>query len=843
MNRMIALAGWLRSSLVGRIEHRGRRLLVLASVVALATAVTAAGVIRLTTGPQTDGTSVTPQGWRVTPAGRQTDLGSGPLDIAVSPAGGIALVANAGYGNHTLMVVDTATGGVIQTITTQSNALRAEKNRVIGRVYAHFYYYGGQHGFYSGLAFSPDGSRAYAADGPGSAIHVFTVEGKTLVEGQEIGIKDDVWPAGIAVSPDGARLYVAANLADALYVVDVAKSKVLGSVTVGHLPLDVALDHAGTTAYVSSWGGTTVVPVDVASMSPREPIKVGSHPSALALNPLSDELYVAVTDSDTITVIDAAQGKVARTFSDRPFGGARIGASPNGLAVSPDGTTLYVANAGDNDIAVFRLAHGANVDARSGLIPTGWYPSAVAIDPSGQELFVVNMKGLGVGPIQPGQYVGLLMHGTLSSIRVPDANTLQKYSAQVADNDRFTPAPVAGNVVPVKAGDNSPIKHVIFVLKENRTYDQILGDLEKGNGDPSLTMFGQEITPNQHALARRFVTLDNFYCDGEVSADGWSWSTASYANTYNQKNWGLDYGISGRPYDFGGFAVVAADPNNTETAAFPGPDPKHAFIWDGLARKGISYRNYGFFVGPVPVIVPTSMPGLVGHTDLQYSGWDLKLSDQARVDEWLNEFAGYLASGDLPAVEFVYLPRDHTMNTASGQPTPTAMVADNDLAVGRLVDAVSHSHFWPETAIFIVEDDAQDGPDHVEMHRTVAQVISPYTQTGAVDSTFYSTVSMLRTIELIAGIPPLTQFDAAATPMSASFSSTPRFQPYDAITPMTSLIATNPASAPMATLAATWDYSVPDRIPRRLANLALWKSLKGGQPIPASMRNATERDD
>jgi YVTN family beta-propeller protein len=817
---------------------------VLAGLIALVTAAMSAGVVQLSPGPQPDGTSVTPQGWRVTPAGTQTDLGSGPLDIAVSPAGGIALVANAGYGNHTLMVVDTATGGVIQTITTQSNALRAETNRVVGRVFSHFYYYGGQHGFYSGLAFSPDGSRAYAADGPGSAIHAFTVQGKTLIEGQEIGIDGDVWPAGIAVSPDGARLYVAANLADTLYVVDAATRKVLGSVAVGHLPLDVALDHSGATAYVSSWGGTTVVPVDVASLTTREPITVGSHPSALALNPRRDELYVADTDSDTITVINTAQRQVARTFTDRPFEGAGIGASPNGLAVSPDGTTLYVANAGDNDVAVLPLADGANLDAQSGLIPTGWYPSGVAIDSSGKELLVINMKGLGVGPIQPGQYVGVLMHGTLSSIPVPDATQLEKYTAQVAENDRFTPPqPAAGNVVPVKAGDNSPIKHVIFVIKENRTYDQILGDLEKGNGDPSLTMFGEEVTPNQHALARRFVTLDNFFCDGEVSADGWIWSTASYANTYVQKNWPLDYSIWGRPYDFGGFAGVAADPNNTETAAFPGPDPKHAFIWDGLAAMGISYRNYGFFLGPAPVIVPASMPGLVGHTDLAYSGWDLKLPDQARIDEWVKEFAAYVASGDLPAVEFVYLPRDHTMNTASGQPAPTAMVADNDLAVGRLVEAVSHSKFWPETAIFIVEDDAQDGPDHVEMHRTVAQVISPYTQTGRVDSTFYSTVSMLRTLELIMGIPPLTQFDAAATPMSASFSTTPGFQTYDAITPMTSLTATNSAAAPMAALAATWDYSVPDRIPTRLANLALWKSLKGRQPIPASMRKASKRDD
>src|SRR5262245_51846540 len=277
MNSVIALARWLRSASVGRVQHRSRRLLVLPSVVALVTAAAAAGVVRLSTGPQPDGTSVTPQGWRVTPAGRQTDLGSGPLDVAVSPAGDIALVANAGYGNHTLMVVDTATGDVMQTRGRQSNDLRAAKSRVIGRVYAHFYYSGGQHGFYSGLAFSPDGSRAYAADGPGSAIHVFTVAAKMLVEEQEIGIKGDVWPAGIAVSPDGARLFVAANLADELYVVDVAKRKVIGSVKVGHLPLAVALDHAGTTAYVSSWGGTTVVPVNVVSMTASQPIEVGSH--------------------------------------------------------------------------------------------------------------------------------------------------------------------------------------------------------------------------------------------------------------------------------------------------------------------------------------------------------------------------------------------------------------------------------------------------------------------------------------------------------------------------------------------------------------------------------------
>ncbi len=345
----------------------------------------------------------------------------------------------------------------------------------------------------------------------------------------------------------------------------------------------------------------------------------------------------------------------------------------------------------------------------------------------------------------------------------------------MADNDHFGQAAPAGDgsVIPKTVGGSSPIKHVIYVMKENRTYDQILGDLGRGNGDPSLAMFPEAVTPNQHALARQFVTLDNFYCDGEVSADGWMWSTASYANTYNQKNWPLDYSIWGRPYDFGGFANVPSDPDNTESAGFPGPDVTKCFLWDGLAAKGVSYRNYGFFIGALPALVPATMPGLAGHTDLDYSGWDLRYPDQSRVDEWLKDFSGFESSGQMPTVQLVYLPRDHTMNTASGQPAPTAMVADNDLALGRLVDAVSHSRFWPDTAIFVVEDDAQDGADHVDTHRTVAQVISPYSQLGTVDSTFYSTVSMLRTIELIVGVPPLTQFDAAATPMSACFSPVP----------------------------------------------------------------------
>jgi YVTN family beta-propeller protein len=827
VRRLLSRRGWVT-------------LIITGAIIALTAGGAWAAMAVLVAGPQPDGTSVTPQGWRVTPAGTQTSLGSGPLGIAVSRDGKLALVTNAGYGNHSLMVVHTATGAVVQTIGTQSNAVRAEKNRVLGRVYAHFYYQGGSFGYSNGIAFAPDGSTAYASDAPGSGIHTFTVKGGLLKEGQEIGLRSGSWPAGIAVSPSGSRLFVAANLTDQLLIVDPVARKTIATIAVGHSPYDVALNHSGSLAFVSNWGGRTVTVVDTTRGAVVKTLSVGEHPSAIALNPVNRELYIANTDSDTITVVDSDSATVLRTIDERPFSGAQVGASPDGLAVSPDGTTLYVANAGDNDVAVVKLVTAGSTSAAdkiAGMIPTAWYPSALAINPAGSTLFVVNMKGLGVGPVQPGQYLGLLMQGSLSCIPMPGATQLRAFTATVASNGHFgTVAPAGdGSVIPKTVGASSPIKHVIYVLKENRTYDQVLGDLGRGNGDPSLTMFPESVTPNQHALARQFVDLDNFYCDGEVSADGWMWSTASYANTYNQKNWPLDYSIWGRPYDFGGFANVAADPDNTETAGFPGPDPRKCFLWDDLGAHGVSYRNYGFFIGALPALVPATMPGLAGHTDLDYSGWDLKYTDQARIDAWLREFQGFQSSGQMPTVQLVYLPRDHTMNTASQQPTPTAMVADNDLALGRLVDAVSHSRFWSSTAIFVVEDDAQDGPDHVDAHRTIAQVISPYSQLGTVDSTFYSTVSMLRTIELLVGAPPLTQFDAAATPMSDCFSSSANLRPYTAIVPGTSLTTTNSASAPMAAVAAKWDYSAPDRVPEHLADIALWRDTMGNRPLPTAL--------
>jgi YVTN family beta-propeller protein len=791
----------------------------------------AAAVIR-TAGPQPDGTAITPQGWVVTPAGSQTDLGLWPMDVAMSPTGTLLLVANAGYAHHSLMAIDPTSGDVLQTISAAGAKSHGWWDFANGH----------PTGYYVGLAFSPDGKHAWASDGPGSAIHAFRISGRTLTETQHIKLTDNrgnehAWPSGIAVSHDGNKLYVAGDLDDQMYIVDPVKRTTLGTVPVGHLPYGVALNAAGTRAFVSNWGGRTVSVISLATRRVVATVTVGTHPCAIVTSPTRNEVYVANGDSDSVSVLDATSGAVLRTIDLRPYPNAPVGASPDGLTVSPDGSTLYVTNAGDDDVVVVRLATGTSPDRVAGLIPTAWYPSGVAVDPTGTTLFAINMKGLGAGPhLDPTTYWPAFMGGTLSRIPVPNATQLAAYTAQVATNDRFgvTPTIPAGSVIPAHPGDPTPITQVIYVMKENRTYDQILGDLGRGNGDPSLSIFGEDITPNQHELARRFVTFDNFYADAEVSADGWSWTTGGYANGYIQRNWPVDYNGYGRPYDFGGFGEGT-------TAGLPGEQPGHGFLWDEVARAGISYRNFGFFMDN-PVDLQASIPGLLGHTDPQYPGWDMSLPDQVRIDRWLDVFRGYQQQGSMPTVQFVYLPRDHTAGTTPRAGRPGAMVADNDLAFGRLVEAVSHSRFWGSTAIFAVEDDAQDGPDHVDGHRSTAYVISPYTQTGSVDSTFYSSVSVLRTIELILGLPPMSQFDAVANPMTAAFTSTPNMRPFTALPANVNLNAKNTLDSPMATASMSIDFSAPDRIPMRLMNEILWKSMRGEQSqMPEPVRSLNLR--
>lgn len=816
---------------------RHRRTIAIAAAAALlgTAAVASATPTGKHAGPAGDGTAIAPTGYRITPAGRQTTLGDLPTAAALSPDRSTLLVVNAGQGTQSVQVVDPASADVVQTLP-----------------------YDTPKAVFGGAAFSPDGSRAYISGGGTEQIHVYDVAGGRLTETAPLqlptknpqGKPVNMYPTGLAVTPDGQRLVVADQLADAATVVDLATGAT-HTVPVGHDPYGVALSKDGGTAYVTDQGANTVSVLDLTGADPvvRSTITVGTHPNAALLDPAGTTLYVADADSDQVSVIATATGTVTRTVDLRPYPGAQVGSNPDALALSPDGRSLYVADSGDNDLAVVSTADGRT----RGLIPTAWYPTGVVAD--GGRLYVVNAKGLGAGPNDgpgypnpvssapqsPDQYSGSMIKGTLSTIDLSaaDGADFADWTQTVVADDGFAthgalPGP-GGSVVPARAGGVTPIKHVIYVLKENRTYDQEFGSLGKGNGDPQLNLFGDDSAPNSRALERRFATLDNFYANAEVSAQGWNWGVAANSDPYAEQTWVANYSGRNHPYPS----------ENHDPAIAPNTDPSDAYIWDRLADKGVSFRNYGFYVGQNSAgQAVAGDPRLNAETDHAFRGFDLNCPDTPgtftplittcgtpRIAEWQREFAGYVAGGDLPTVEFVRLPNDHTSGTRPGSPTPMAYVADNDWALGRLVDTVSHSPYWKSTAIFVTEDDAQNGPDHVDAHRTLAQVISPYTQAGRVDSTFYNTASMLHTIELLVGLTPMTQFDAYAPPMAGSFTFRPDFTPYTAVQPATSLTAVNGPSAPMASVSAGQDLTREDQINEQEFNEAIWKSVRGADSV------------
>ncbi|MFN8111214.1 MAG: bifunctional YncE family protein/alkaline phosphatase family protein [Thermoleophilia bacterium] len=835
---------------------RRRTLAGVAGLAIIAAGATAYGVTHvLIPGPQGDGTSITPTGWKVSPVGKQVEVGERPYGLALSPDGTTLLVSNNGVDTQSVMSVDAASGQVKSTIT-----------------------YKAPEAVFMGLAFSADGTAAYASGGPTNKIRTYRVSNGTLTEGASLmldtldanGEKTNPFPAGVAVSKDGKTVYAADNLMNALSVVDTATGDETriplsdadcvigdwGDTSQGKAclyPNSVVVSKDGATAWVSDWGTDSISVVDLKAGKATGTIRVGNHPSAMALNPAGDRLYVSNTDADTVAVVDTAAGALDGTIPLHPYRGAPVGTSPNALQVSADGKRLYVAGAGNNDVTVIRLTKKGGT--RQGYIPTGWYPTGIALDPAGKRVYVANAKGLGAGPnpqgpnpnkdpgSTPDQYLGSMIKGTLSIVDSPDGAKLREYTDMVRSNGDFAKRDsVRGDgagqkVIPTTVGGTSPIKHVIYVVNENRTYDQVLGDLGKGNGAPSLTIFPRSVTPNHHRLAEQYVTLDNIFAAGEVSNDGWEWSTGANANMLDQQTWPTNYG--GRGYFYTG--------EGGSPAAAPGYSASSSYIWQALDQKGISYRNYGFWATDVPPVKVYNAPTLDAHTNHDYAGFNMAIPDQSRFAVWLKDFKQAEASGSLPTMTFLKFPRDHTDGTTPGAETPSAMVADSDYALGRLVDTVSHSRFWKDTAIFVIEDDAQDGPDHVDAHRVLAHVVSPYTRTGKVDSTFYSSVSMLRTMELIVGVSPLTQFDAAATPMFASFTDTPDATPYTAAKPDQPLEQKNPENAPMAAASASWNFRVEDQAPRDQLNKAIWESVKGASSrMPAPVNGlglATESDD
>ena len=797
-------------------------LLVVGSALAVGTQTRFFGLI----GPQPGGTGLTPNHWSLTPAGLNTEVGDRPMGLSRSPDGRFLAISNDGQGVQSLALFDTATRKVVQSLP-----------------------YAAPESLYVGLAWSPDGKTLYASAGGNNKVRVYSFDAKAqkLTEGASIVLGDAKavsYPAGLAISPDGKTLYAALNLGNSLVAIDLSSPpaaptvKTLsfgdpsGAASIGTLPYQLALSVDGATLYVSHWNARAVSAVNTASMSVKARIAVGDHPSGLTLAPDGRTLYVANANSDSVSVIDTASAAVKGEVSLKPYAGAPFGSMTDAVSVTPDGKTLLVANAGNNDVAV--------VDAGTlkvrGLVPTAWFPSAVTTSTDGSLVFVTNMKGLGAGPNPQGpvpgkpsdteQYIAAMARGTVQTFALPSEGELKTLTAQVVKNNGFdetqgrltrTAADTTPHAIPRRPGDPTPIKHVIYVIKENRTYDQVLGDIKGGDGDPALTLFGPDVTPNQHALAHTFGLFDHFYADAEVSADGHNWTMGGVASEYVQKNWPANYSGRNRPYDFEGGSDA--------------PAPTAGYLFDFAKRAGITYRSYGEFAdfaSKPPNLQPAPfIPALKGHLSSTFPTFDMAISDQVRYDAWKTEFDGYVKDGDLPQLSVVRLPRDHTNGTRAGSPTPAAYVADNDLALGKLVEAVSKSPYWKDTAIFVVEDDAQNGPDHVDAHRTTAYAVSAYNKRNVPDHTDYSTVSMLRTMELILGLPPMTQFDAAATPMVAAFQDTADLTPYAAVTPKQPLDTLNAAGAYRQQDAARMDFSQEDRVNDASLNDMIWHAVRG----------------
>jgi DNA-binding beta-propeller fold protein YncE len=783
-----------------------------------------------------------PTGARLDPAAPLHLVGQMPLAMVSAPDSNRVVLLMNGWRDEGIQVADRATGRVLQTIPLPAAFL--------------------------GLAFSPDGRSLYASGGNTDMVYRFDWRNGTATLADSIVLARRAnmkasgtrYPGGITFSPDGRLLYVTENLADSLAVVEVASGRVVQRVATERFPYAVAAAPNGA-VYVSNWGGwhlSTYAPGADGRLRSTGRIFVGRHPSALLLNRRGNRLFVASASTDRVLAVDLTRRRVVGELLDPPPDGPAEGSTPNALALSSDGHRLFVAEGDANAVAVFDLAPSSSGIATStgddrlvGRIPTGWYPTALLAQ--GDTLLVANGKGRGTsanpdGP-QPGtardrgrgarlnttfsQLTGSLM---IAPAARADAAALRRYSERVARANGWT-EPASG------ARRYPPFEHVIYIIKENRTYDQILGDLAGADGDTSLVLFGRPISPNHHALAERFGTFDRFFVNAEVSADGHNWSVGAYTTDYLQKTVQPHYGSWGRSYDYEGAmwgdkmtTILDDDPN----------EPANGYLWNLAQRKGITFRNYGEFVVPdstdpddvLPAGYRGSKPFLASHTNPTYAGFNMSIPDQRRADVWIAELAEFTRRGVMPALEIVRLPNDHTSGASAGKPTPRAYMADNDLALGRIIEALSRSPFWKNTVVFVLEDDAQDGPDHVDSHRSPLFVISPYSRAGVVHR-FTNTTDVLRTIEEILGLDALSQFDHYGRPLRDIWSETPDLRAWTALTPAVSLEEKNPANTRGARQSSQLDLRIEDVADEALFNRILWEAVKPGVPYPGTRRGAT----
>ena len=840
----------------------------------------------------------------VTPFGRQVELpGLRPQGLALSPDGRLLITSGK---TSELIVMDPVSGEIRQRVdlpsasqsepqpfVPSSNILKPDKDALLS---------------FTGLVFSPDGRHIVLSNVKGS-LKVFEVATDGTVRGSHsLALplanaprrKEEI-PAGLAFSKDGQRLYVCGNLSNTLLELEFPTGKVLRTFPVGVAPYDVVL--VGTEAYVSNWGGRRPESGDLTGPAGRgtevrvDPVRriasegsvsilnlaataaqplvaevvTGLHASALALSPNGRHLACANAGSDTVSVLDTRTHAVVETIWVKPRPSDLFGASPNALAFDRSGRHLYVANGTQNAIAVVEFDPADKESRLEGLIPAGWFPGALLFDPVRQQLNVANIKGHAAQPKPakegaPGSkgFNSHMYSGSVSLIPIPKRRDLARLSETVWRNlrrERINQALLPARpdqpprAIPERIGEPSPIQHVVYVIKENRTYDQVFGDVPGANGDPSLCIFGERITPNQHRMARDFVLLDNTYCAGILSADGHQWSTTAFSTDYMEKS------FAGFPRSY---PDGMGEDENDALAYSPA-----GFIWDSALRHGVSIRNYGEFMapsvrwldpkrkgspdflacyrgwkGPASEVLFASYPmieTIQGFSPTNYVGWEMSVPDQHRADFIIRELEEFTKKGEFPRLTIICLPNDHTSGTSRGTPTPAACVADNDLAFGRIVEALSHSPFWKQMAILGIEDDPQAGWDHVSGYRTTAYVVSPYAKRGAVVSTQYNTTSLLRTIGQILGMKPMNQFDASALPMWDAFTDTPDFTPFKALPTNIPLDQMNPDPKALtdpvlkadAIASGRMNFREVDRAPEDELNRILWRAMKGTrEPYP-----------
>jgi YVTN family beta-propeller protein len=813
--------------------------LLVGFVVAAAALLVSQPAPREQVGPLPGGAFLLNSGWRLQPAGVQVAVDTFPMASTLSRDGKHLLVLNGGYKPPSISVIELAT-------------LKETSRTPVADAWL-------------GLTFSPKGDRVYVGGGSQAAVFEFSFASGALAATRTFAVvppekrtnRDFI--GDVTLSPDGRLVYAADLYHDSIAVINPQSGMVIERIKTGRRPYRLLFHPDGKSLFVTSWTDGTLLHHDAATGGQLASLRLGPHTTDMIWregknDPAEGEtawtarLFVAAAHTNSVYAVGVSESKQLRlveTLNVSMTARQPLGMTPSALALSPDRDRLYIVCSDANAVAVADVS--LDRSSVQGFIPSGWYPTGAAVLPDGR-LAVLNGRGLGSHPNPMGpnpavapapvhlgqpapQYVGRLQTGTVSFIDPPSAQALEEHSQTVFANSPYRDSKLdhagvpEGNPVPTRPGGPTPIRHVIYIVKENRTYDQVLGALKPGNGDPNLVLFGENVTPNHHKLARTFVLLDNFYVNSDVSADGHNWSTAAIAPDYVQKLWPNSYGGRRRLYDYEGQEPTAAPPSG--------------YLWTNAAAAGVSMRNYGYFVNNLPQptaegvhVASVRDPVLSRVTDTRYRGFDMDYPDVERARVFLADLAEFEKKGDLPRLLLVRLGNDHTSATTPGKIAPRSAVADNDYALGMIVEGVSRSRFWPQIAIFVLEDDAQNGPDHVDSHRSPAFVISPFVKRGVVDSTMYNTTSMLRTMELILGLRPMTHFDAGARPMASVFQNTPDPAPYTTEKPRISLEERNPPRTATAARSAQLDFSREDAIDDDEMNDILWRALRSDPPPP-----------